>query len=275
MQRRPIESNPIVAGFTLFVIGLFKKVVIADSLALLADPVFMRADVGKSLIWGSAWGAALAFTFQIYFDFSGHSDMAIGLALLFGIRLPINFDSPYKSFSITEFWRRWHITLSRFLRDYLYIPLGGNRKGEARRYGNLLTVMFLGGLWHGAGWPFVIWGTAHGAMLSVNHLWQKAGETRPRLRLPGWVAWALTFLCVVITWVFFRASSLQSALAVLNSMFKLPSAGKIGRFVQSVPTLTFADVAVWLPLVSLSPLPWPCRIRKRLSSHPARLRRAR
>jgi alginate O-acetyltransferase complex protein AlgI len=246
---KEIERALIIAGLTIFIVGLFKKVVIADSLVGFVDPVFARAELHKHIVWGAAWAAALAFTLQIYFDFSGYSDMAIGLALLFGIRLPMNFNSPYKSYSIIEFWRRWHITLSRFLRDYLYIPLGGNRKGNRRRYTNLLTVMFLGGLWHGAGWPFVIWGTMHGAMLSVNHLWRKRPGAPPEDSKPRFRAWLLTFFCVVVTWVFFRAASLHGAWFMLRTMFQLPSWGKTTRFVQSLPTLTMADVMVWLPLV--------------------------
>src|SRR5579863_7957836 len=159
-------------GLAIFVSGLFKKVVIADNLAQFVSPVFLQADTGGGVTTPWAWLATSAYTFQIYFDFSGYSDMAIGLALLFGIRLPVNFRSPYKATSIVEFWRRWHITLSRFLRDYLYIPLGGNRLGEQRRYLNLMVTMLLGGLWHGAGWNFLIWGGLHGLYLCVNHLWQ-------------------------------------------------------------------------------------------------------
>src|SRR6516225_4328018 len=159
-------------GLAIFAAGLFKKVVIADNLAQFASPAFAHLDAGGSITTSWAWLAILAYTLQIYFDFSGYSDMAIGLALLFGIRLPVNFRSPYKAFSIIEFWRRWHITLSRFLRDYLYIPLGGNRFGVGRRYLNLMLTMLLGGLWHGAGWTFLIWGGLHGLYLVVNHQWR-------------------------------------------------------------------------------------------------------
>ena len=169
-----------------------------------------------------AWLATSAYTLQIYFDFSGYSDMAVGLALLFGIRLPVNFRSPYKATSIVDFWRRWHITLSRFLRDYLYIPLGGNRLGEIRRYLNLLVTMLLGGLWHGAGWNFLIWGGLHGLYLCVNHLWQSWRGDR-RASASGLFAkvsrWAITFAAVVLAWVFFRAKTLDGAWQMLSSLF--------------------------------------------------------
>src|SRR5579863_3879227 len=206
-------------GLAIFASGLFKKVVIADNLAQFVSPVFAHLDAGGGVTAPWAWLATSAYTFQIYFDFSGYSDMAIGLALLFGIRLPVNFRSPYKATSIVEFWRRWHITLSRFLRDYLYIPLGGNRLGEQRRYLNLRVTMLLGGLWHGAGWNFMIWGGLHGMLLSVNHLWQKwrgvAVKAAPSNHLAGVASWAVTFGVVVIAWVFFRAKTLAGAWAML------------------------------------------------------------
>jgi D-alanyl-lipoteichoic acid acyltransferase DltB (MBOAT superfamily) len=218
---RPHWDNLAVGG-TIFAIGLFKKVVLADGIAQYATPVFDAAAGGAALTLFEAWGGALAYTFQLYFDFSGYSDMAIGGARLFGIRLPLNFHSPYKATSIVEFWRRWHMTLSRFLRDYLYIPLGGNRQGPAARYRNLMLTMLLGGLWHGAGWTFALWGGLHGLYLIVNHAWHRISA-----RLPlGWISpaagrllgWALTFLAVVIGWVFFRAADLDAALAVLKGM---------------------------------------------------------
>ena len=161
-----------------------------------------------------AWGGALAFTFQLYFDFSGYSDMAMGLAAMFGLRLPVNFNSPYKATSIIDFWRRWHMTLSAFLRDYLYIPLGGNRRGSARRYGNVALTMVLGGLWHGAAWTFVFLGAIHGVLLIVNHLWRAVG-----VRLPASVGWVLTFMAVTVGWVFFRAETFDAAWAMVWTMF--------------------------------------------------------
>jgi D-alanyl-lipoteichoic acid acyltransferase DltB (MBOAT superfamily) len=176
---------------------------------------------------------------QLYFDFSGYSDMAIGLARMFGIILPLNFNSPYKADSIIEFWRRWHITLSRFLRDYLYIPLGGSHHGSTRRLLNLFIVMVLGGLWHGAGWTFVIWGAFHGVLLIINHLWRSlvtmAGwESFTRLAPVRFSGWALTFLLVILGWVLFRANDIGDALSLLTSMFDPFTAGTAGSGV--VPT---------------------------------------
>jgi D-alanyl-lipoteichoic acid acyltransferase DltB (MBOAT superfamily) len=210
-------------GLTMFAIGLIKKVVLADGVAPFATPVFDAAARGANLTFFEAWGGALAYTFQLYFDFSGYSDMAIGLSRLFGVRLPLNFDSPYKAVNIIEFWRRWHITLSRFLRDYLYFALGGNRKGGARRYANLLATMILGGLWHGAGWTFVAWGTLHGTFLVINHAWHglrralgyPAGGAS---RVGRFVSMTITFLVVVVAWVFFRASDLNAALNMVGAM---------------------------------------------------------
>ena len=212
-----------VIGLSFLFMGLAKKVLIADSVAPIANTVF-GAGPEIALAASAAWLGVVAYTLQIYFDFSGYSDMAVGLSLLFGVRLPYNFNSPYKSWSITEFWRRWHMTLSRFLRDYLYVPLGGNRHGRARRYLNLMLTMLLGGLWHGASWTFVIWGGLHGAYLVVNHGWQ---FLREKLQWTGGGALgrgagiALTLLCVIVGWVFFRAPDLASAQGILASMFGL------------------------------------------------------
>jgi alginate O-acetyltransferase complex protein AlgI len=209
-------------GLTIFILGLFKKVVIADGISVYGTPVFDAASAGATLTFFEAWGGALAYTFQLYFDFSGYSDMAIGLARLFGIRLPLNFNSPYKATNIVEFWRRWHMTLSRFLRDYLYIPLGGNRKGKIRRNVNLMTTMLLGGLWHGAGWTFVAWGGLHGLYLVVNRFWQGLRRRYMPDRSFGlagrWSARLLTFLVVIVGWVFFRADSFTSATRILEGM---------------------------------------------------------
>lgn len=213
-KKRRLLTDDVVVGLSLFILGLFKKVMIADNLAVFATPVFNVADAGGSVSFHEAWGAALAYSMQIYFDFSGYSDMALGLARLFGIKLPINFYSPYQAHSIIEFWRRWHITLSSFLRDYLYIGLGGNRFGALRRYLNLFVTMLLGGFWHGAGWGFVIWGALHGIYLMINHFWNHLGFKT--LRYSGWV---LTLFAVVVAWVFFRASTLSGALSMLDSMF--------------------------------------------------------
>lgn len=200
-------------GLTLLVIGLVKKAFIADNLALIADPLFAAAARGDALTLAEAWVAAGAFGLQIFFDFSGYSDMAIGLGLMFGFSLPVNFNAPYAAISIRDFWRRWHMTLSRFLRDYLYIPLGGNRFGIARQVAALLVTMLLGGLWHGTGWTFVVWGGLHGLALAVQNLWSRAG-----LRLPTPAGWAVTMLFVFVSWVLFRAETFSAAAEILVAM---------------------------------------------------------
>lgn len=232
-QMMPQFSNPAVyrfdaanffTGVVIFGVGLFKKVVLADGVAPYADAVFVPADAGHVPGTEEAWLAALAYTLQLYFDFSGYSDMAIGLSWMFNIRLPYNFDSPYKAASISDFWRRWHISLSAFLRDYLYIALGGNRKGPVRRYLNLAATMVLGGLWHGASWSFVLWGALHGAYLMLNHAFRgMVGHLGwhallDRSRAFRTLAWVLTMLSVVVAWVFFRAETLPGALRMLDAM---------------------------------------------------------
>jgi alginate O-acetyltransferase complex protein AlgI len=212
------RPNPrlILFGLIIFGIGLFKKTVLADGIQPLVALAFHQASPS----FDQAWIGALAYTFQLYFDFSGYSDMAIGISLMFGIFLPLNFNSPYKATSIIDFWRRWHMTLSQFLRDYLYIPLGGNRHGSLLRYVNLMVTMLLGGLWHGAAWTFVIWGALHGLYLCINHAWANFGPAIPEpLKRPArLVSFLLTFVAVVVAWVFFRAETLASALSVLSRM---------------------------------------------------------
>ncbi len=206
-------------GATLFTLGLFKKVVFADGIAPFARAVFEGSSESPGLF--EAWGGALAFTFQLYFDFSGYSDMAIGLSRLFGVRLPVNFDSPYQAQSLIDFWRRWHMTLSRFLRDYLYFSLGGNRKGAVRRHFNLWLTMLLGGLWHGAGWTYLAWGALHGFYLIINHGFRHWAQDRmdpDRLRIPGQ---CVTFLAVVFGWVLFRSPDLESAGTLYRGMLGL------------------------------------------------------
>lgn len=210
------DLSDLSAGAALFVIGLGKKVLLADPIAPVADNIFRFAN-DVPLTMAEAWIGALSYTLQIYFDFSGYSDMALGLSRMMGIRLPLNFDSPYKSTSIIDFWRRWHMTLSRFLRDYLYVPLGGNRKGRVRRHANLLITMLLGGLWHGAGWTFVVWGGLHGLYLVINHAWRGLRPGNPG-RAETIVGWLLTFLAVVVAWVFFRAEDMHQAIAMLRAM---------------------------------------------------------
>ena len=213
-----LRSKHVAIGITIFSLGLFKKVVLADGISVYASPVFDAAEAGTILTFFEAWGGALAYTFQIYFDFSGYSDMAIGIARMFGIRLPFNFNSPYKATSIIDFWRRWHITLSRFLRDYLYIPLGGSRKGLVRRHINIMLTMILGGLWHGAGWTFILWGGLHGFYIIVNHGWRAITKNRNKTKASLFFAWVITFLAVVVSWVPFKAESMTGTINLLQAM---------------------------------------------------------
>jgi D-alanyl-lipoteichoic acid acyltransferase DltB (MBOAT superfamily) len=215
-----ISLENISIGITFLTIGLAKKVLLADSLAEYATPVFGAAHDGMAPQLFGAWVGALAYTLQLYFDFSGYSDMAIGISKMFGVNLPINFNSPYKAHNIIEFWRRWHMTLSQFLRDYLYIPLGGNRKGPILRYVNLLVTMLLGGLWHGANWTFVIWGGLHGLYLCANHFWQYllGSAERPNNRIERFIGMLITFLAVVFAWVCFRAENMHTAVTMIKGM---------------------------------------------------------
>jgi len=210
----------VAIGLSIFALGLFKKVCIADQLAPNVNLIFEQAAAGATVDFYSAWCAAIGYAMQLYFDFSGYSDMAIGLARLFGIKLPLNFFSPYKAVDMIDFWRRWHMTLSRFLRDYVYIPLGGNRHGEITRYRNIFLTMLLGGIWHGAGWTFVVWGAYHGLLIMINHA---IGSLRPRLDGDGialpTLAKLATFLLVTIGWVPFRADDMPTAMSILGSMF--------------------------------------------------------
>jgi alginate O-acetyltransferase complex protein AlgI len=203
----------ISVGLFVFSIGLFKKVILADTFSKWATNGF---DTGRMLNLFEAWTTSLSYTFQLYFDFSGYADMAIGLALLFNIKLPSNFNSPYKALNIQDFWRRWHMTLSRFLKDYVYIPLGGNRGNVFRSYSNLLATFIVGGIWHGAGWTFVFWGFLHGIAIVINRIWRLTS-----IKLPVIVAWFITFNFVNIAWIFFRAKELSDAFKILASMFSL------------------------------------------------------
>lgn len=220
-----INSEKITLGLSFFVIGLAKKVLLADSLAEYSNPIFEQAKSVSMLPFMVGWTGALTYTMQLYFDFSGYSDMAIGISKMFGIELPINFSSPYKASNMIDFWRRWHMTLSQFLRDYLYIPLGGNRRGEARKYFNIMVTMILGGLWHGASWTFVVWGTLHGFYLLMNHAWNSLKQkTNIHFKYVAVKIWMLissrilTFLLVVIAWVFFRSETCSAALVIIKSM---------------------------------------------------------
>lgn len=242
-----INYENIALGLTIFTFGLFKKVVIADKLAIWANGAFSHAN---SLTCVEAWVGALGYTLQLYFDFSGYSEMAIGLALLFNLKMPVNFNSPYQARSIIDFWRRWHMTLGLWVKNYLYIPMGGNRHGEWKKMRNLFVSMLIIGLWHGAGWTFVIWGGLHGMLLMINHAWRKTG-----INLPKAINWGMTFLCVVICWVFFRAGSFNEAMAVLGSMVDIQSVvrmelGGVKRLV-ALGTGVLALTVVPNPLVIL------------------------
>ena len=237
-------------GMFLFSLGLFKKVIIADGLAVWADAGYMAIDK-MDLNMIAAWGTALAYTFQLYYDFSGYTDMAIGVSMMLNIKLPINFNSPYKAASIIEFWRRWHITLSLFLRDYLYIPLGGNRKGLFRKCINIVVTMLLGGLWHGANWTFVLWGGTHGVGIMCNHLFRAL-----KLSVSKWIGIPLTFLFVNFAWVLFRASDCAQAVKMYSNMLvwrgyelsfgAVPAAMPGGRKEIVVEAMLFL-LAVFLP----------------------------
>ncbi len=228
--------NNILLGIFIFSIGLFKKVVIADTFAQWANYGF---DVAPVLNFIEAWITSLSYTFQLYFDFSGYSDMAIGIALLFNIKLPINFNSPYKALDIQDFWRRWHMTLSRFLRDYVYIPLGGNKKGNFRTYTNLMITFVIGGFWHGAGWTFIFWGFLHGFALSIHRVWQSLG-----CKMWNWLAWLITFNFINITWIFFRAKDWKDAIKVIKGMF-------LGEFTYEVNILVIMMIIFGFTLVSM------------------------
>ena len=210
IKNKAINHRNIAIGIILFSIGLFKKVVLADNFAIYATYGF---DVAASLDLVGSWITSLSYSFQLYFDFSGYTDMAMGAAMLFNIKLPINFNSPYKSTNIQDFWRKWHITLSRFLRDYIYIPLGGNKKGELRKFLNILITFSIGGIWHGAGWTFVLWGLLHGIAIIIMQFWKKT-ETK----LHYIVSWLITFNFVNVTWIFFRANSWHDVKKVLSGM---------------------------------------------------------
>jgi D-alanyl-lipoteichoic acid acyltransferase DltB (MBOAT superfamily) len=229
-------------GVAVFSIGLLKKVILADSIARYATPVFQTADSGTSVSFFEAWGGALAYTTQLYFDFSGYSDMAIGAALMFGIVITENFNSPYKSLNIIDFWRRWHITLSRFIKSYVYIPLGGNRRGSMHL--NLLIAMLLGGLWHGAGWNFVLWGLLHGVCLIINHTWRHfrkkvLGHDLSKTNIIGRVcSIGLTFFTVVLGWVFFRAETYTGVKQMFHGMFNFNDMVLASRTSKFLPEFT-------------------------------------
>ncbi|MCR4666154.1 MAG: MBOAT family protein [Desulfovibrio sp.] len=250
------SADSLSLGFSLFSVGLAKKVLLADSLAPLASGIFSAAEKGWPLTGSEAWLGALAYTFQLYFDFSGYTDMAIGIGLMIGVQLPENFVSPYKATGIVDFWRRWHITLGLWLRDFLYIPLGGNRRGKIRQYRNLFLTMLIGGAWHGAGWTFIIWGALHGIMLAVNHFFRaKIANTVFEKPFSTWPArllfTALTFTCLTLTWVVFRAESVEGAWRLYEVMLTGPfaSAGIHDTLSGILPHHYFTS---WIPFALLA-----------------------
>jgi len=275
-----IKLRNLLIGGTIFFLGLFKKVIIADGVAPYSDTVFSMAANGQALTFLESWTGALAYSIQLYFDFSGYSDMAIGLARMFGVLLPLNFNSPYKSRNIIEFWRRWHITLSRFLRDYLYFALGGNRRGAARTYTNLMIVMLLGGLWHGAGWTFVLWGALHGFYLLINHAWRHVMSRRDKSRTlssPGvgetivsmmigligkGASHLLTLIAVVVAWVLFRAENIDIAGRVLAGMAGLNGIALPEQWLYSHASIASSLQSLGVqfqPLSNMGPLFTPLR----------------
>ncbi|MHC0038059.1 MBOAT family O-acyltransferase [Pseudoneobacillus sp. C159] len=259
-QSSKLRMNPsnVSKGFYIFAIGLFKKVIIADTFAIWANDGYSNL---ANLTLIDSWITTMSYTFQLYFDFSGYCDMAIGIALFFNITLPINFNSPYKSLNIQDFWRRWHITLGRFFTQYVYIPLGGSRGGKFRTYLNVFLIFFISGFWHGAGWTFVIWGTLHGLASIVYRAWSQLG-----IKLPKWLAWFVTFLFVHVAWVFFRSPDFSTASMMLGKMFnfanmQLPPrlAGVVSELGLSIQTAThffdlklvlliavFLGISVWM-----------------------------
>lgn len=251
-----LNADAVASGLYLFSIGLFKKVLIADSLAVWASNGF---DSPSGLNCLGAWLSTLGYTFQIYFDFSGYMDMALGAAKMLNIDLPRNFNSPYKALSIQDFWRRWHITLGRFLKNYLYIPIGGNQKGLLRTMLNGIIVFTLGGLWHGASWTFVFWGLIHGVGLAINTLWSRIG-----IKFPKPFAWGMTFLFVVLAWVPFRAEDMNTALQVYSKLFSFAefanamSPNKIIPYIESgVTPLQLSYKIPFILLLSLLSIALP------------------
>jgi D-alanyl-lipoteichoic acid acyltransferase DltB (MBOAT superfamily) len=253
--QRGLRADHLAPGLALFIVGLFKKVILADTLAEYATPVFAAAETSYVLSFSEAWTGALAYTLQLYFDFSGYADMALGLGRMFSIYLPINFLSPYKAKNIADFWRRWHITLSRFLRDYIYFPLGGNRAGSVKAMRNLAVTMLIGGIWHGAGWTFLLWGLSHGLLLAGFYLWRKStAHLTENIRgpLPALLALLTTQLVVVLTWVLFRAETLTGAAALYHALLGFNGLVFPVELLEKIPALSPWLVAQGLSFESLS-----------------------
>lgn len=245
IKAKVLKHKNVALGLFLFIIGLFKKVILADTFSTYVALGY-NPDIQLSILEG--WIVALSYTFQIYFDFSGYTDMALGVAKMFNIDLPINFNSPYKANSIQDFWRRWHMTLSRFLRDYIYIPLGGSRLNELKTYRNLFLTFLIGGLWHGASWMFIIWGALHGFALCINRLWQKL-----KINIPNKVNIFMTFIFVNFTWVFFRAENMGQAHKILSSMinftnFKIPKIDHLNIYFKGLANNEYSNLLLFLPL---------------------------
>lgn len=250
IDRKPREDY-IAKGIGFFVVGLVKKVIIADVIARGIDPMLAEYT---HLSFAGAWTAALGYTLQLYYDFSGYSDMAVGLGYLFGIRIPQNFNAPYRALGITDFWRRWHISLSSWLRDYLYIPLGGNRKGVVAMYVNLLVTMILGGLWHGANWTFVVWGAYHGTLLIIDRVTQPVAQ-----RLPVLVYRAGTFVAVVVGWVLFRSHDFTMAQVWLGKMVGIG----VDHGAQPIGKSLLCMIAVGMVAVNILPETWDLKFGTR------------
>ena len=254
------DPGKISIGVAIFTVGLTKKLFLADPLGSYANLLFSAVEHGISPQLLSSWLGTLAYTLQLYFDFSGYSDMAIGLSLMLGILLPMNFNAPYQATNIIDFWRRWHISLSIFLRDYLYIPLGGNKHGKFRRYLNLLATMILGGLWHGANWTFILWGAAHGLYLVINHLWRKGvGPQFIYGKIGRVLCWVLTFLSVLLAWVLFRADTVYSALKIYQGMLGLNGVSADPKFVNIIKKIfsesRVSDAGTWHDVIGNGNLP--------------------
>lgn len=243
LENKLVNWQNIHKGLFFIGAGLCKKIVIADTFGLWASHGFANPE---NLNFFSAWATSLCYTVQLYFDFSGYTDIAIGSALLVNIKLPQNFDAPYRSLSIREFWRRWHMTLGRFLRDYIYIPLGGNRKGTLRVYFNLFITFFIGGVWHGAGWTFMLWGTLHGLALCIQRFWNQTG-----LRMPVIPAWVLTFLFVNAAWVIFRAENIGHAWIIWANMVDISSADLALLSIEQITEASGLSIWFMAPLFLL------------------------